>query len=316
MTGKKIPAKNAQKLGLVDAIVPPNQLLLAAGKLALEIAAGKVPRRISSKLNDKIGSYEMGKAVIETARAGALKKNRALPQPFAYLEAVEEGVKNGFDAGLKKEIDLMAGLVLHPVAKSLMHFFFAQRATTKGLPAKPQGKPIQTVAVLGGGTMGAGICIVYLLKGYNVILKELNDKLVLAGVERIVNDLQRIAKAKKMPVYMVEFLMRNFTGQSTYDNFDKVDLVVEAVLENLKLKQEIFVELEKRCPKHAILSTNTSTIDIDEIGKFTKCQDRIIGLHYLSGHTATHTACVCVQSYDESSSHRSSFVTLFFSLFL
>jgi hypothetical protein len=143
---------------------------------------------------------------------------------------------------------------------------------------------------------------VYLLKGYNVILKEINDKLVLAGVERIVNDLQRIAKARRLPVFMVEGLMRNLTAQSTYDNFDKVDLVVEAVLENLKLKQEIFVQLEKICPKHAILSTNTSTIDIDEIGKFTKCQDRIIGLHYLSdaapGTTRADRVCALIVRVD------------------
>ena len=80
------------------------------------------------------------------------------------------------------------------VVISSQHFFFATRATTKGMPNKFTGKPIQTVAVLGGGTMGAGICIVYLLKGYNVILKEINEKQVLAGVERIVNDLQRVAK--------------------------------------------------------------------------------------------------------------------------
>jgi enoyl-CoA hydratase/3-hydroxyacyl-CoA dehydrogenase len=282
MTAKNIKAKDALKLGLVDAIVKPDQLMMAAGKLALDIASGKVPRRQASKLNDKIGTYEFGKAVIEVARAGALKKNRNLPQPFAYLDAVEEGLKNGFDAGLQKEIDLMSGLVLNPVSKSLMHFFFAQRATTKNLPTKPQGKPIQTVAVLGGGTMGAGICIVYLLRGYNVILKEINEKLVLAGVERIVNDLTRVAKARKMPVVMVAGLMQNLTAQSTYDGFDKVDLVVEAVLENLKLKQEIFQTLEKVCPPHAILSTNTSTIDIDEIAQLTSCRDRIIGLHYFS----------------------------------
>lgn len=113
-------AKDALQLGLVDQMVKPDELMMAAGKLALMIAAGKVPRRVTSKLNDKIGSYEMAKAVIETGRAGALKKNRNLPQPFAYLDAVEAGVRDGFEAGLDKEITLMAGLVMHPVAKSLM----------------------------------------------------------------------------------------------------------------------------------------------------------------------------------------------------
>jgi len=171
LTGKPFNAKQAAALGLVDAVVKtPQELLPAAGKLALDIAEGRVPRRITSKLTNKIEPYEFAKAVIEGARAQALAKNRNLPQPFAYLEAAEEGAKNGFDAGLAKEQALFAGLVLHPVSKALVHFFFASRATTKGLPTKlPAGvKPIQTVAVLGGGTMGAGICIAYLLRGYKV----------------------------------------------------------------------------------------------------------------------------------------------------
>ena len=201
LSGKKFDSKAALKMGLIDSIAKPAELLPTAVKAALAIAEGKMPRRKASQENGKIGTYELGgKAVIETARAGALKKNRNLPQPFAYLDAVEEGLKNGFTAGLEKEMTLMSELVLNPVAKSLMHFFFASRATTKGFPTKLQGKPIQTVAVLGGGTMGAGICIVYLLKGYNVILKEINEAQVLAGVTRIVNDLTRVAKARKMNV--------------------------------------------------------------------------------------------------------------------
>jgi len=286
LTGKPFDAKKALALGLVDAVVKtPDELMMAAGKLALDIAAGKVPRRITSQLKNKIEPYEFGKAIIEGARAQALKKNRNIPQPFAYLDAAEEGCKNGFDAGLAKEQKLMAGLVLHPVSKSLIHFFFSTRATTKGLPNKlaPGTKPIQRVAVLGGGTMGAGICIAYLLRGYHVILKEINQKQVLAGVERIVNDLTRVTKARKMHIMTIEFLLRNFTAQDTWEGFDKVDLVVEAVLENLELKQTIFAELEQRCPKHAILATNTSTIDIEQIAAKTKsAKNRIIGLHFFS----------------------------------
>lgn len=85
-----------------------------------------------------------------------------------------------------------------------------------------------------------------------------------------------------MNVMFIEYVMRNLTAQSDWTGFDKVDLVVEAVIENLSLKQSIFSELEKRCPPHAILATNTSTIDIDDIGKTTKAQDRIVGLHYFS----------------------------------
>jgi len=311
MSGKQIKANEALKLGLVDVLVKkPEELLLTAGKLALDIASGKVPRRKALYENSKIGSYAIGKAVIETARAQALTKTPSIPHPFAYLDAVEEGLKNGPDAGLKKEMQLMAELVMSPSAKALMHFFFASRATSKvkGVPEKPKGKPIQNVCVIGGGTMGAGICIVYLLKGYNVILKEINDKAAEAGVARIIDQLTRVMKARRLPLYGIETVMRNLTVQTSYDNFDKLDLVIEAVLENLKLKQDIFAELEKRCPKHCILATNTSTIDIEQIGSKTNCQDRICGLHYFSPahimplleiikskHTSTETLSLVLQ---------------------
>ena len=103
-----------------------------------------------------------------------------------------------------------------------------------------------------------------------------------------------------MNIMMIEYLMRNLTAQSTWDGFDKVDLVVEAVIENLQLKQTIFADLEKRCPPHAILATNTSTIDIDDIAKLTKAQDRVVGLHYFSpAHVRPNrrqTGWVCVRA--------------------
>lgn len=96
------------------------------------------------------------------------------------------------------------------------------------------------------------------------------------------NDLTRVIKARKLPMMAIEMMMRKLIPQITYDGFDKVDLVVEAAVENIQLKQQIFTELEKVVPKHCILSTNTSTIDIELIGEKTQSQDRICGLHFFS----------------------------------
>jgi len=164
-----------------------------------------------------------------------------------------------------------------------VHYFLASKATDKipGVPAKSNIK-INTIAVMCGGTMGAGICIVFLVKGYRVILKEINEKALLAGVERILQNLYRVLKARKLPPIAAEQIMRNLATTTTYEGFETADLVIEAALENIQLKQQIFAELEKVCKPSCILASNTSTIDLEVIGKNTKAQDRVIGLHYFS----------------------------------
>lgn len=281
---KNLKAAEAQKLGLVDAVVPAKDLLAAASKLALEIAEGKKPRRKALYLEDKVKDKLSNEKVLAGAREMVAKKFKNVEHGNVYLQCVETGLKQGGEAGLKAEVEGIAGLMLSPASKGLIHFFFASRASSKvkGLPAKATGPKIQRVAVLGGGTMGAGICIAYLVNGYDVILKEINEKALLAGVERIMNDLTRVIKARKLPMMAIEMMMRKLIPQITYDGFDKVDLVVEAAVENIQLKQQIFVELEKVVPKHCILSTNTSTIDIELIGSKTQSQDRICGLHFFS----------------------------------
>ena len=127
-----------------------------------------------------------------------------------------------------------------------------------------------------------GIAIVFLTNGYEVILKEVNEKFLEQGIERLLEQLTRVIKARKMPMYAIEFIMRGLTPTTTYQGFETCDLVIEAALENLKLKQDIFADLERICTPNCILATNTSTIDIEKIAEKTKAQDRIVGLHYFS----------------------------------
>jgi enoyl-CoA hydratase/3-hydroxyacyl-CoA dehydrogenase len=130
--------------------------------------------------------------------------------------------------------------------------------------------------------LGAGIVIVFLMKGYTVIAKEINDQALAAGVERVVGIVAEFLKKRKLPSMGIEQVLRNMIPQTTYNGFDKVDLVIEAAVENVPLKQKIFKELESVTNKNCILATNTSTIDIDLVGKLTNASDRIIGLHYFA----------------------------------
>ncbi len=284
LTSQTVPAPAALQIGLVDEVVKdPKQLLQAAGKYALELAAGKKKIRRSLELSEKLGSKEDGERFIENTRAETKKKQSHLPHVFAMLDAVKEGLVNGGKAGIQAEIDLFAQIIVTPTARALTSFFLAQRETSK-IPGLGDVKPraLKRVAVIGGGTMGSGICIVYLMKGYQVILKEINEQLLAAGVERICQTVSDFLKKRKLPAMGIEQVLRGLIPQTTYDGFDKCDLVIEAVIENIPLKQKIFAELEKVCSKQCILATNTSTIDIDAVGKLTKAQDRILGLHFFS----------------------------------
>lgn len=283
-----INAKKAHELGLVDEIVSdPKQLLAAASKYALELASGARPVVRALLKNDKIGTVEAGLPVIQAARNKIAKdhKLKVLPQNVALLDAIEEGLRHGGVRGEQKEIEIMSELVLSPTAKGLIHTFLAQRATSKlpGVDADkaPAGK-IRTVAVLGGGTMGSGIAALYVLRGYNVILKEVNQKFLDAGLKRVADVVLRDAQRRKLSADAVKELQSRMKGQLDYTDFDKVDLVIEAVIEDIALKQKIFVDLEKVCRPDCILSTNTSTIDIDLIAKLTRAQPRVLGLHFFS----------------------------------
>ena len=288
----------------------PAELIAAARKLAADIADGKKARVKALYRNDRIGSYEDSKGVLEVARTQARKKNRNLPQPFAYLDVVEAGVKSGGEAGLQAEVEAFSQLLGQPVSRALVHFFFASRATSKvpGVPAKSSLPAVKRVAVLGGGTMGAGICIAFLSKGYQVLLKEINDKALEAGVGRIVEQMVRVINSRKMPMQALEVMMRGLKAQTTYDGFDQMDLVIEAAVESIKLKQAIFAELEAAVNERCILASNTSTIDLEVVGQSTHSQHRIIGLHFFSPahimplleiirtkHTSTDVIASCMQ---------------------
>jgi enoyl-CoA hydratase/3-hydroxyacyl-CoA dehydrogenase len=150
--------------------------------------------------------------------------------------------------------------------------------TDAGLKARP----LKTVAVLGGGLMGSGICTALALAGYNVILKEIKQAFLDGGMQRIAANLaSRVKKGSMSEKAKAETLMR-ISGTLTYEAFGSVDMVIEAALENIDLKQKIFVDLERVCKPDCILSSNTSTIDLNVIAEKTSAQRRIVGAHFFS----------------------------------
>ncbi|GAB4814330.1 hypothetical protein N2152v2_001376 [Parachlorella kessleri] len=285
LTSQPIKDGPALKLGLVDQVAPAGQVLEAAKRLALELAEGRHPRRISLELTDKLGSPEEAGMVIEMARAQAAKQAKHLRHPQLCLDAVMHGVQHGGRAGLQKEAEAFKEAASLDTHKGLVHIFFAQRSTKriKGVTdvgLKP--RPIRRLAIIGGGLMGSGIATASLLAGVEVVLKEVNQQFLDAGLGRIKSNLGSRVKKGRMTAQAAEQAMSRVQGTLDYSLFNTVDMVIEAALENVKLKQEIFAELERVCRADAILASNTSTISLELVGAKTSCPDRILGAHFFS----------------------------------
>ncbi|KAI3711607.1 hypothetical protein L1987_70146 [Smallanthus sonchifolius] len=285
LTSKPILSEEGKKLGLIDAIVPPQDLLKVSRQWALDIAEARKPWVRSLHRTDKIGSLSEAREIIRNARQLAKRMAPNMPQHQACLDVIEEGVVHGGYAGVLKEVKVFNELVLSDTSKGLVHIFFAQRAISKVPKVTDVGlKPraVKKVAVIGGGLMGSGIATALILGNINVVLKEVNSEYLQKGLKTIEANVRGLVARKKLSQAQAEKALSMTKGVLDYSEFRDVDMVIEAVIENVPLKQKIFSEIEKVCPPHCILATNTSTIDLNLVGEKTKSQDRVVGAHFFS----------------------------------
>ncbi|CAA2985912.1 glyoxysomal fatty acid beta-oxidation multifunctional MFP-a [Olea europaea subsp. europaea] len=285
LTSKPVKGQEALSLGLVDAIASSNELVNTARRWALDILELKRPWINSFYKTNKLEPLGEAREILKFARAQTRKRAPNLKHPLVCIDVIEEGIVSGPRAGLLKEAEAFQRLLHSDTCKSLVHIFFAQRGTTKvpgvsDLGLKP--RRINKVAILGGGLMGSGIATALILSGYPVILKEVNDKFLQAGIDRVKANLKSRVKKGNMSQEKYEKTLSLLKGSLDYESFRDVDMVIEAVVENVSLKQQIFSDLGKFCSPHCILASNTSTIDLNLIGEKTKSQDRIIGAHFFS----------------------------------
>ncbi|KAK3417963.1 hypothetical protein EUGRSUZ_H03943 [Eucalyptus grandis] len=272
LTSKPVKGEEALGLGLVDAVVSPNELITTAQWWVLDILECRRPWLASLYKTDKLEPLGEAREIFKFARAQAKKQAPNLTLPLVYIDVVEEGVVSGPLAGLWKEAEAFQGLLHADTCKSLV-----PGITDRGL----MPRQVRKVAVVGGGLMGSGIATALVLSNCSVILKA-NDKSLQAGMGRVKANLQSRVKKGNMTQEKFEKTMSLLKGVLDYESFKDVDMVIEAVTENVSLKQQIFADLEQSCPPHCILATNTSTIDLNLIGEKTRSQDRIIGAHFVS----------------------------------
>ncbi|XP_077219340.1 enoyl-CoA hydratase/isomerase family [Tasmannia lanceolata] len=285
LLSKSILSREGKELGLIDAVVNSEELLTVSRRWALDIAERRRPWLSSLRRTDKLGSLSESREILKVSRQRARQTAPNMPQHQACLDAIEEGIVFGGYAGVLKETKLFKELVLSSTSKGLVHVFFARRATSKipnvtDIGLKP--RRIQKVAVIGGGLMGSGIATALILSNISVILKEISSDYLKKGMQMIAANIHGQVKKGAIAQDKADKALSLLEGVLDYSEFKHVDMVIEAVIENIPLKQSIFRDIEKACPPHCILATNTSTIDLNVVGEKTSSQDRIVGAHFFS----------------------------------
>src|SRR6202049_3253325 len=279
--GNPIKAAEAMKFDIIDRLIEGD---LLAGAVAFAREVETQPVRKTRERNDRLGSAEQNAPIFAAARENARKKHRGMIAPLAAIDAVEAATKLSFDEGCKLERKLFMDCLFSDQSKALIHVFFGERevAKTPDIPKDTPLIPVNTAAVVGAGTMGGGIAMVLANAGIPVLLKEADQAALDKGLANIQKNYATSLKRGRFTQDFVNERLKVTQSTLSYDSFANADLVIEAVFEGMALKKEVFAELDRICKPGAILASNTSTLNIDEIASSTARPQSVIGTHFFS----------------------------------
>ncbi|HEU5435716.1 MAG TPA: 3-hydroxyacyl-CoA dehydrogenase NAD-binding domain-containing protein [Telluria sp.] len=282
LSGRHIGAAEALKLGLVDRSAPGADPVEAGLAYTRELLDGGAPVRRTRDASG-LAQGEQQQAAIDAARQETAKKARGLFSPLKIVDAVQAALELPFDDGLQVERKLFLECLDSPQRAGLVHAFFAEREVLKAPETRSaRPRPIDSVGVVGGGTMGAGITVSALDAGLPVTMIERDDASLARGrahVEKVYDGL--VAKGR-MTAQAKAAVMARWSGSTAYDALAQADLVIEAVFEDMAVKQAVFTQLDRVCKPGAVLATNTSYLDIDQIAASTSRPADVVGLHFFS----------------------------------
>jgi 3-hydroxyacyl-CoA dehydrogenase len=280
--GNPIKAAEALKLGIIDRIIEGD---LLAGALAFAREVAGKPTRKTRERNEKLGTPEQNAPIFAAARENARKKQRGLMAPLAAIDAVEAATRlSSFEEGCEAERKLFTECLFSDQSKAMIHVFFGEREVNK-IPDVPKGTPtipINSAAVVGAGTMGGGIAMAFANAGIPVVLKETDQAALDRGLATIQKNYANSVKRGRFTQQFMDERLKLIRPTLSYDDFGSVDMVIEAVFEGMALKKQVFGELDRVCKPGAILASNTSTLNVDEIASATKRPAAVIGTHFFS----------------------------------
>jgi 3-hydroxyacyl-CoA dehydrogenase len=280
-TGKPIKAPEALEAGILDKLIE-GDLLTGAVAFARGVEGKPAPKTRERK--EKLGTPAENAAIFAAARENVRKKLRGAPAPLAAIDAIEAATKLPFEQGCQEEARLFDRCLYSDESKALIHVFFAEREVAKipDVPKETPVRPVNSVAIVGAGTMGAAIAMVFANAGISVVLKDADQAAIDRGLANIHKNYAISVQRGRFTQEYVNERLKLITPTLHYESFADVDLVIEAVFENMALKKEIFAELNSVCKPGAILASNTSTLDLDELAATTTRPESVIGTHFFS----------------------------------
>ncbi|MFT6698078.1 MAG: 3-hydroxyacyl-CoA dehydrogenase [Polaromonas sp.] len=264
-----------------------NRLSASADSLAAEalsLAADVADARPLPRVRDLPCKHPQGDGYFQFARNMVKGMAKNFPAPLKCVDAVQAATQKSFDDGLLMERELFVNLMLSPESRALRHLFMAERAASKikDVPADTLLREIKSVAVIGAGTMGGGIAMNFLNAGLPVKLLEMKQDALDRGIATLRKNYEAQVKKGKLKQDKYEQRMSLLSSTLSYDDLTDADMVIEAVFEEMGVKEKVFKELDRVMKPGAILATNTSTLDVNTIASFTQRPQDVVGLHFFS----------------------------------
>ena len=277
--GKPVSAPRALEAGIVDHLVDGDLL-----EGAIAFASSRTGRPKTREKSQAIADTAAGLAACDATRSALQKTARGATAPFAAVTAIEGALKLPFDEGSRREREIFADCVVSTESRALVHLFFAEREVAK-IPDVPKTTPARAIAraaVVGAGTMGGGIAMTYANAGIPVLLKEVDQAALDRGLATIRRNYESSVSKGRMTAEALERTMALITPTTSYNGFETVDIVVEAVFEDMELKKATFAELGRVTRADCILASNSSTLDIDEFARASGRPAQVLGHHFFS----------------------------------
>jgi 3-hydroxyacyl-CoA dehydrogenase len=283
VSGEPIGAEDALRHGLVDEIVE-NDLTAAGVAYAEKVVAERRPLRKIRDLTEKVAAARSRPELFAEFRKSIARQTRGFRAPEHCVRAVEAAVQLPFPEGLRRERELFLELLHSPESRAQRYFFFAEREAGKipDVPPSTPAREIRKAAVIGSGTMGGGIAMNFANAGIPVTVVEVSKEVLDRGLGVVRKNYEATAAKGRLTARDVETRMGLIRGTTDFEAVADADLVIEAVFEEMPLKKEVFARLDGLCQPDAVLATNTSTLDVDEIAAATRRPESVIGMHFFS----------------------------------
>jgi 3-hydroxyacyl-CoA dehydrogenase len=281
VSGRHVPAPEALELGILDRVIPSDaDLKMEAVKFANEIA----DKRPLQLIRDREAKLPEGEDIFEAKKKEIARRARNQIAPYNNIKAVQAAVEMQFEDGLRRERELFEELVSSDESRALRYAFFAEREAQK-LPDVPKGTPVKTIktaAVVGAGTMGGGIAMCFADAGIPVQVLEVSEDALEKGFQRIRNNYEVSVKRGSLDADEMEARFALISKATAYEEISEADVVIEAVFEEMGVKQQVFKEIDRVMKSDALLLTNTSALDIDQIAEATSRPEKVGGAHFFS----------------------------------